>query len=81
MVHTAKDNSKIASEVKMELSFFDHKGVRFEGVDTNMWSCKDKRMWLVNSFGAWKTLKRVNQQLVYTPYASFEAACDAIVES
>lgn len=70
----------------MDLSFleeesFDYKGLTFKNFDMCTWLCREKKMWLVCSFGNWKTAKFVNHATVYTDYNSFENACDAILNS
>jgi hypothetical protein len=72
----------------MDFSFlkednFNYKdtGLTFEAVDMSTWLCRKKRMWLICSFGNWKTAKHVNHETVYVDYDSFEKACAAIVNS
>lgn len=81
-------DSRIPVEGQMDLSFledseFNYKdtGLIFEAVDMGTWLCREKRMWLICSFGNWKTSKFVNNQTVYKDYDSFEQACDAILNS
>ncbi len=69
------------------LDYFDeddflYQGVlQFEATDTSTWLCREKKIWLINSFGNWKTAKYENRRTIYTDYDSFEKACDAILNS
>lgn len=61
---------------------FLYNGVlQFESTDTSTWLCREKKMWLICSFGNWKTAKFENRRTVYADYDSRDKACEAILNS
>ncbi len=63
----------------LEAEFFDYKGVRFDRTDMSMWVCREKKRWLVCSFGMWMTANQIGGSTIYEKFESFEVACNSIV--
>ena len=66
-------------ELMLEAEFFDYKGVRFDRIDMCLWACREKKRWLVCSFGTWMTANQIDGFTNYKKFDSFEKACDSIV--